>query len=96
MRRVVVMLALAVGGCASTNSWNWTRLDGAGVDDRQLAADKVICRGQMQAAGLGGGNREDGIVFGPKGPVSVRGQAMADVFEGCMAQRGYAALKPGG
>jgi hypothetical protein len=73
----------------------WVRADHdpTRYDPNQLARVQTICRGQMQAAGIAGGNRENDLIVTPTGIGTERGQAMDDVFAGCMAQQGYVRLQ---
>lgn len=92
MRRVLLVAALCVGGCASSGISGWSRIDGRAEDPQQLAADQTVCRGEMDKAGLSS-NREPRFTIGQSGIVSERRAAMTSVFEGCMAQRGYVAIR---
>ena len=89
MRKLIILTALALSGCA-TQPPIWVRADHdtTRYDPDQLARVQAICRGQMQAAGLAGSNRENDLIV-----TSTRGQAMDDVFAGCMAQQGYVRLQ---
>ena len=94
MRKLIILTALALSGCA-TQPPIWVRADHdtTRYDPDQLARVQAICRGQMQAAGLAGSNRENGFILTPSGFGTERGQAMNDVFAGCMAQQGYVRLQ---
>lgn len=77
-RLAAIILCIAVAGCA-TKPMAWQRIDGKQGSPDQLVVDQTICRGEMQKANLSA-TAEAG--FG-------RGRAVAEVFVGCMAQRGY-------
>jgi hypothetical protein len=84
-----VFFLLAMAACASAPlPTTWTRLDGRAVDPSQLEADKTVCRGEMEQAQLVTNAR--GLV-----PIQLPGQEspLHKVYNGCMAQRGYAAAK---
>jgi hypothetical protein len=63
-------------------------LDGRAVDPSRLEADKTVCRGEMEQAQLVTNAR--GLV-----PIQLPGQEspLLKVYNGCMAQHGYAAAK---
>jgi hypothetical protein len=95
MKKLVaaVALAAAVSACATTPKMAWVRADGQPVDGTpQLATrfelDKTACRGEMQKADLSGSSYCRGLV-GCVATGIERGNAMADVGKGCMADRGY-------
>lgn len=92
MRRFLLVIALCASGCASSGIRGWSRIDGRPEDPQQLAADQTICRGEMNKAKLSS-NLEPGFTIGMRGLVSERGEAMLSVYEGCMAQRGYVAMR---
>lgn len=86
MNRVaaVCLIALALAGCGPTKT-TYYRLDGRTIppDPRlvqQFETDRSICLGDAQKAWLAGGEA---------GPY--RNQATDQVFQGCMAGRGYRA-----
>lgn len=83
-RFAVCLIALGLAGCGPTKT-TYFRLDGRSVPPdpklvQQFETDKAVCLGDAQKAWLAGGNA---------GPY--RNQAAGDVFEGCMAGRGYRA-----
>jgi hypothetical protein len=84
-----VFFLLAMAACASAPlPTTWTRLDGRAVDPSRLEADKTVCRGEMEQAQLVTNAR--GLV-----PLQLPGQEspLLKVYNGCMAQHGYAAAK---
>lgn len=66
----------------------WTRADGRAIDPSRLEADKTICQSEMEQAQLVTNAR--GLV-----PVYLPGQEspLLKVYNGCMAQHGYAVAK---
>lgn len=84
MARVLfLVVCIAVAGCASQRPMQWIRLDGKPPAAELLEVDRTVCRGEMQKSNLAGFPAE-GI-----GSAYRRGQAVGDVFRGCMAQRGW-------
>lgn len=61
----------------------WVRLDGKPPTAEVLEVDRTICRGETQKTNLVAPAAE-GI-----GSAIRRGQAVGDVYNGCMAQRGW-------
>lgn len=87
--------ALVLMSCATTPRPQnlWVRTDGQSTRDTpalasQFEVDRTICEGEMQKANLSGAQYcrglADCIVSG-----AARGDAMATVGKGCMAQHGY-------
>ena len=89
MRALVAFLLLS--GCATTPT-QWVRVDNRPVEPMQLQADETACRGEMQKANLSS-TMEPGVSIGPGGIYSPRAKAVNEVYQGCMAQRGYLAQK---
>jgi hypothetical protein len=60
----------------------WVRVDGK-PPTVEFEVDNVICRGEMQKAGL--------TAPAPQGAASAyrQGQAVGEVYNGCMAGRGW-------
>ena len=84
-----ILSFLAMAACASAPlPTAWTRLDGRAVDASQLEADKTVCQGEMEQAQRVTNAR--GLV-----PIQLPGQEspLLKVYNGCMAQHGYAAAK---
>lgn len=79
----LLLLALAAAGCATQRPLTWARTDGKVFTADQFNLERTICRGEMQKANLAGFPAE-GV-----GSAIRRGNAVGDVFVGCMAQRGY-------
>jgi hypothetical protein len=80
----LVVLLVALSGCASEQT-RAIRLDGQTIKgnpalERQLEVDNTICQGEVAKA--------DSV---STAPAARRFQAGADIFAGCMAQRGYVA-----
>jgi hypothetical protein len=78
-----ILLCLAVAACAKPPEMGWIRHDGTPITDAQFELDSTACRGEGQKAGLTA-RRAEGI-----GEALHQGQAVSDVFVGCMAQHGY-------
>lgn len=81
---LVTFLALALAACAATAEQRAVRLDGREIKgnaalERQLETDNTICRGETAKTMA-------------VAPPPIRERAGADVFDGCMAQRGYASV----
>jgi hypothetical protein len=93
MRPIALLFAAALAGCATTTPKAWVRADGKPFRHEQLELDRTICRGEMQKANLSS-TMEPGIVIGPNGPYSPRGNAITQVYSGCMAQHGYVEANP--
>lgn len=92
MKRAIAILFLAaaavpLAGCMTTEE-SWRRIDGTPLNGQQLLADQTVCRGEMQKSNLSS-TMERGVVIRADGLHSPRRDAMADVYRGCMAQRGY-------
>lgn len=71
--------ALLLAGCATAPPL-WLRIDGKQVSDLQFEADQTACRGETQKANLATA-RQIGLLS--------RMQATDEVYNGCMAGRGY-------
>jgi len=76
---IILAITIALAGCATQPPMRWVRPDGNTFTPEQFEVDRTICRGEMQKANLAS-NAEAGLG---------RGRAVADVYPGCMAQRGY-------
>jgi len=70
-------LPLIVAGCGQTVP-TFTKLDGRALNPEQLATDKVICQGELSKAWMS--STVEGLG---------RHYAALDVYDACMAQRGY-------
>ncbi len=81
MRKLVVLLALGLAGCAPPPR-AWDRIDGGPLNGDDFAATKVICQGELDKAALG-----------RTGQMGLFPTIAAEngVFAGCMAQHGYIA-----
>lgn len=77
-----------LSACAAQKPLGWLRIDGRTVNPQQFEVDRTICRGETQKAGLAA-PRAEGL-----GQVWQQQDAMSEVFIGCMAQRGYTAVRP--
>jgi hypothetical protein len=78
-------------GCATEKTW--IRADGqrAGGDPvlaQQFEMDRTICTGEMQKANVSGVTFSGGGMAGLAAQIE-RQQAVGQVAEGCMAQKGY-------
>lgn len=90
-----IATVLLLGACAYQQSPpRWVRTDGKPIGgdqalELQFEVDTTVCRGETQKANLTG--------FPAGGIVSSyrRGEAVGEVFNGCMAQHGYV-LRAGG
>lgn len=77
--------ALFLAGCASSpkQEMGWQKIDGTAPSQQQFEADLTVCQGETQRATLAA-HPTDSI------PAAFeRGRARGQVFNGCMAQRGY-------
>jgi hypothetical protein len=88
---VPILLMLALAGCASPKVW--LLADGRipsqdPVLNQQLAMDKTICTGKMQAANVSGVTFTGGGLAGVAAAAQ-RDQAVGAVGVGCMAEKGY-------
>ena len=86
---LAIFCVVAVAACtAAPVPATWTRADGRAIDPTQLAADKTVCRGEMEQAELVTNAR--GLM-----PIYLPGQESPSVkvYNGCMAQHGYAAAR---
>jgi hypothetical protein len=86
---VAILSFLIVGACTSaTAPTTWARPDGRAIDRPQLEADKAICQSRMDQAQL---------VINARGltPIYLPGQEspVLKVYNGCMAERGYAVAR---
>jgi hypothetical protein len=93
MKSLCLVVCLMLMGCASEPRKFWTRSDGGPVIARQFEVDRTICRGESQKANasgtvIAGGGGLAGALAGAAA-VENRSEALADVYVGCMAQRGY-------
>lgn len=88
MRKTLVILAFVLVGCAEQKAVSWRRIDGHTANQQQLVADHTVCSGEMQKANLSA-TMEPGFVIGSQGIYNPKDRAMMQVFDGCMAQRGY-------
>jgi len=78
MRLWICCVFITLGGC-STQPREFVPIDGRAITPEQFQVDRLICQGEMQKANLAS-TAEAGIG---------RGRAVVQVFDGCMAQRGY-------
>jgi hypothetical protein len=85
-----ILSLLAVGACTTNTTLpaTWTRADGRAIDPAQLEADKTTCRSRME---------EGEHITNARAltPIYLPGQEspLVKVYNGCMAERGYAAAK---
>jgi hypothetical protein len=89
MLRVIapIFLTLVLAGCASPQVWLLAdgRLPSRDpVLNQQLEMDKTVCRGRAQAANVSGVMVNNSLA----GAVA-RANAVGQVGEGCMAEKGY-------
>ena len=84
MHRAIPMIAGAalLSACAKEPP-AWTRVDGLPIGSQSLAADRLACRGQVEAAAVQGQARS--TVDSPLG----MDRADYRIFLGCMAGKGY-------
>ncbi len=96
MRIVFVLpVALALAGCAS--HMIYLRADGISpasdpVLNQQFEMDRTICQGDMQKANVSGVTFTGGGVAGVIA-ANNRNQAVGQVGQGCMAEKGYVLVK---
>ncbi len=88
---IVLVSATALSGCAKDMAY--IRIDGqrAKTDPvlaQQFEIDRTICSGEMQKANVSGVTFSGGGVAGLAAQVE-RQQAVGQVAQGCMAQKGY-------
>lgn len=86
---VAILSLLAVVACTTpTLPTTWTRPDGRAIDPAQLEADKTICQSKMEQAEL---------VINARAltPIYLPGQEspIVKVYNGCMAEHGYAVAR---
>src|SRR5665647_276214 len=95
MRRVLagvsMILAFGLSGCAK--EMVYLRIDGQrGSTDpvlaQQFEVDRTICSGEMQKANVSGVTYAGGGMAGLAAQIE-RSNAVGQVAQGCMAQRGY-------
>jgi hypothetical protein len=85
-----ILCFLVVGACTTTTTLPtaWTRPDGRAIDPAQLEADKTICQSRME---------EGERVTNARAltPIYLPGQEspLLKVYNGCMAEHGYAVAK---
>jgi len=91
-----IAISFAVAGCAP--ELVAVRTDGQMIADnaalkRSYEVDQAICRGEMQKANL---SKTYAYVGGIAALAEAIGQqqATADVYSGCMAEKGYAMVAP--
>lgn len=87
-----LLAALALSACASQPK-GWQRADAKPSTPDQLALDETVCRGEMQKSRLSS-TMEAGISIGPNGLYSPKAMAVEQVYDGCMAQRGWVHTGP--
>lgn len=88
MRKITIILVFALAGCATQKPASWRRVDGAPINPQQAAVDQTFCRGEMQKSNLSA-TMEDDLRLGVRGFFNPRDDALRNVYDGCMAQRGY-------
>ena len=97
----VLMIVNCHYGCATTPKEQrvWARADGGSVretleEQQKFRMAVAVCKGESQKAGLAGSTVVigRGNVFEEAMRDVERGQAMDEVFVGCMAQQNYAFL----
>lgn len=88
MRLAYVVLCMALSGCASQQPKQWGRIDGHVTEISQFQADQAVCRGEAQKAALSM-TAERSISCNWQGCYGTTTRALQDVFDGCMAGRGY-------
>jgi hypothetical protein len=87
------LVLLLVSACAQTSAPKWYRLDGRSIPSdasllQQAQTDYTICRGEAQKINAVAPVDNSATVVGIMNNLG-RGDAVRDVFAGCMAQRGY-------
>ena len=93
--RVCVLAVLALAGCAP--HLIYLRADGVppGSDpvlNQQFEMDRTICQGDMQKANVSGVTFAGGGLAGAVAAAN-RNQAVGQVGQGCMAEKGYVLVK---
>lgn len=95
MRKIILSVALAglVAGCAQKVAY--IRIDGQRGSDpvlaQQFEIDRTICTGEMQKANVSGVTFTGGGVAGLAAQIE-RSNAVGQVAQGCMAQKGYVSV----
>ena len=95
MRWACVFVALALAGCAP--HMIYLRADGINpvgdpVVNQQFEMDRTICQGDMQKANVSGVAITGGGIPGVVAAAN-RSNAVAQVGQGCMAEKGYVLVK---
>ena len=78
----LLLLPLLLGECSAEKPV--ARIDGHTVDRAQLETDQTICRGEVQKATLAQGGPQICVLCAV---------AWNEAFAGCMAAKGYVAVK---
>jgi hypothetical protein len=88
VRPSLLLVPLLLASCA-TAPMVWTRVDGAAVIPAQLELDQTSCRGEMQRANLSSTKKPliDEIL-------DPREQPLNQVYDSCMASKGYVYSRP--
>lgn len=87
MRKLVVLAALALAGCAPLPpTVGWFRADGKVADPVQRQLAVTICKGEVEkAAAQGHWTGTMDRVIGPD-------RQDSEIFAGCMAEKGFVAM----
>lgn len=98
MRNLVtsVALAMVLAGCAA-QQLAYVRTDGQRIKtdpvmEQQFQIDAAICNGEMQKANVSGVTFTGGGIAGAVAAAN-RSNAVGQVAQGCMAQKGYVVVK---
>ena len=85
MRALLIVVALALAGCADHKSTpNYTRTDGAPVDPEKVQAVLAQCKGE---AATGAGSSDPGII--PYYGEIAQQRKETTLLDACMARNGY-------
>jgi hypothetical protein len=86
MRTILIVMALALGGCAAQHASIYTRTDGGPVDPAKEQAVFAQCKGEVVTTPVpvGNGSPVSNMIGTFTGP-----QKEATVLDACMARNGY-------
>jgi hypothetical protein len=91
--RTVILLCMAMAVSACAREMSYVRLDGRSAASdpvlaQQFEVDRTVCAGEMQKANVSGVTFAGGGMAGLAAQIE-RQQAVGQVAQGCMAQKGY-------